>query len=64
MAPVLSRELVGLLSSPHTTLSQAADAIEEHIIHRRSKGDSLNDVSASLSLIEGKVRPWSMETRH
>lgn len=58
MSPVVSRELAAVLSSPHTTQGQAADALEEHIIYRRSKGDTLHDVSASLSLMEGKVGPW------
>lgn len=56
MAPALSRELIGVLTSPQTTLNQAADAIEEHVIYRRAKGDTLMGVSSSLHSMESRVR--------
>lgn len=56
MSPsALPRELVFHLSSHLVTLDQAADAIEEHILFRRSKGDNLYDVSVSLSELERRV---------
>jgi hypothetical protein len=55
MAPALSRELIAVLTSPQTTLNQAADAIEEHVMYRRSKGDTLLGVSSSLHSMESRV---------
>ncbi|BEJ14602.1 hypothetical protein CspHIS471_0403690 [Cutaneotrichosporon sp. HIS471] len=54
MAPALSRELLAVLTSPQTTLNQAADAIEEHIMYRRAKGDTLLGVASSLHSMESR----------
>lgn len=55
MAPGVPRELVAALSGPQTTLDQASDVIEEHILHRRAKGDSLYQVSRNLGDLEARV---------
>jgi hypothetical protein len=58
----IPRELLALIASAGNDLERAADFIEEYIIHRRNKGDSLYDVSNSLVELEAKVRisspPW------
>jgi hypothetical protein len=43
------------LASAGNDLERAADFVEEYIMHRRAKGDSLYDVSNSLVELEVKV---------
>lgn len=51
----LPKELVAYLSAPSTTSQYAVDALEEWILYRRSKGDTLFDVSVGLVELEQKV---------
>lgn len=50
------REIVAALITPGVTMDYAADIIEEHVLHRRAKGDSLIDVSNTMNQIEKRVR--------
>lgn len=54
------REIVAALITPGVTMDYAADIIEEHVLHRRAKGDSLIDVSNTMNQIEKRVRPNSV----
>nr|ODN95966.1 hypothetical protein L204_03657 [Cryptococcus depauperatus CBS 7855] len=49
--------LITLLSSAQTDINYATDGLEEWIIHRRSKGDTLFDVSVGLAELEDKIPP-------
>ncbi|TXT13035.1 hypothetical protein VHUM_01436 [Vanrija humicola] len=65
MSPsALPRELVFHLSSHLVSLDQAADAIEEHILFRRSKGDNLYDISVSLVELERRLPRLGPSIRH
>lgn len=55
MTPVLPRELLQALANAGNDIDRASDVIEEYIIHRRQKGDTLFDVSNSLLLLENRV---------
>ena len=44
-----------LLSSPSTPTQLAIDALEEFILYRRSKGDTLFQLSVTLAELEAKV---------
>ncbi|WRT70792.1 uncharacterized protein IL334_007791 [Kwoniella shivajii] len=46
--------LLSLLSSPQSGIDSATDALEEWILHRRSKGDTLFDVSVGLAELEDR----------
>lgn len=43
------------LSGPQTSTPEAIDALEEYILHRRTKGDTLFDVSVGLAELEDRV---------
>ncbi|WVQ70764.1 hypothetical protein IAR50_000286 [Cryptococcus sp. DSM 104548] len=49
--------LIALLSSPQTPTSYATDALEEWILHRRTKGDDLFDTSVGLVELEDRTPP-------
>ncbi|WWC65273.1 uncharacterized protein I303_107890 [Kwoniella dejecticola CBS 10117] len=49
--------LLSLLSSPATGTDSATDALEEWILHRRAKGDTLFDVSVGLAELEDRTPP-------
>ncbi|WVW80538.1 hypothetical protein I302_102523 [Kwoniella bestiolae CBS 10118] len=49
--------LLSHLSSAQTGTDSATDALEEWILHRRSKGDTLFDVSVGLAELEDKTPP-------
>ncbi|WWC92401.1 uncharacterized protein L201_007358 [Kwoniella dendrophila CBS 6074] len=49
--------LLSLLSSPQSGTDSATDALEEWILHRRSKGDTLFDVSVGLAELEDRTPP-------
>lgn len=53
--PAIPKDLIGYLSSPSTTSQYATDALEEWILHRRSKGDTLFEISVGLVELEEKV---------
>ena len=55
--------LPAYLSSPATQRDAAVDALEEWILYRRAKGDTLFEVSVGLAEIESKVRPPWPNTR-
>ena len=55
---VLPPHLVALLASPQTPADQATDALEEWILHRRGKGDTLFEVSVGLAELEDRVSCW------
>lgn len=56
MAPsALPKDLLAYLSATSTTVQYATDALEEWILYRRSKGDTLFDVSVGLVELEEKV---------
>ena len=62
MAPhQIPKDLIAYLSAPSTTLDTASDALEEWILHRRSKGDTLFDVSLGLAELEEKVSYYEVE---
>jgi hypothetical protein len=48
--------LVPFLTSQETSAEQATDALEEWILFRRGKGDTLFEVSVGLAELEDKVR--------
>jgi hypothetical protein len=48
-------QLVSLLGSTQVQLNQATDALEEWILHRRLKGDTLFEVSVGLAELEDRV---------
>lgn len=50
------KELVSLITSPSTSYDQIVDAVEEWIISRRSKGETLFEVSVGLVELEDRVR--------
>jgi hypothetical protein len=54
-APSLPPHLLALLGSPQTPSSYATDALEEWILHRRSKGDTLFEISVGLAELEDRV---------
>jgi hypothetical protein len=58
--PSIPKELVAYLSFPSTSLDLASDALEEWILYRRSKGDTLFDVSLGLAELEEKVSNISL----
>ncbi len=45
------------LASPSTIADSATDALEEWILNRRSKGDTLFEVSVGLAELEDRVSP-------
>ena len=49
------RDLVAYLSSPSLQLEYATEALKEWILHRRSKGDTLFEVSIGLAELEEQV---------
>ncbi|WWC72666.1 uncharacterized protein I206_106630 [Kwoniella pini CBS 10737] len=49
--------MLSLLSAPSTGSDSATDALEEWILHRRSKGDTLFDVSVGLAELEDRTPP-------
>ena len=49
------RDLVAYLSSPSLKLEYATEALKEWILHRRSKGDTLFEVSIGLAELEEQV---------
>ncbi|RXK41920.1 hypothetical protein M231_00641 [Tremella mesenterica] len=53
----LPPHLLALIGSPQTSSEQAVDGIEEWILHRRSKGDTLFDVSVGLAELEDRAPP-------
>lgn len=57
MAPASSvpAALISYLSGPQTSTPEAIDALEEYILHRRTKGDTLFDVSVGLAELEDRV---------
>jgi len=58
MAPNLNqmfRELVAYLSAPSVRTDYAIEALKEYILYRRSKGDSLFEVSIGLAELEEQV---------
>jgi len=56
MSPAnIPSHLPAYLSSPATQRDAAVDALEEWILHRRAKGDTLFEVSVGLAEIEDKV---------
>ena len=48
--------LVSFFTSTQLSLDQASDALEEWISYRRSKGDTLFQVSVGLAELENRVR--------
>ena len=54
MAPI-PKDVMSALAA-QTNLEQAVDILEEHVVHRRAKGDSLYEVSASLADLQTRVR--------
>ena len=54
-ASSVPKELVALVSSPNTTQDQVVDALEEWILYRRNKGDTLFEVSIGLVELEEEV---------
>lgn len=53
--PTAPKELISYLSASSTTSAFACDALEEWILYRRSRGDTLFDVSVALIDLEEKV---------
>ena len=51
----LPPQLISSLASPQTSADQAADALEEWILYRRAKGDTLFEVSVGLAELEDRV---------
>ncbi|TYJ55245.1 hypothetical protein B9479_004075 [Cryptococcus floricola] len=49
--------LIALLASPQTPTSYATDALEEWILHRRAKGDTLFETSVGLVELEDRTPP-------
>jgi hypothetical protein len=49
------KELLSLVAAQSTSQEQVVDALEEWILYRRSKGDTLFQVSLGLAEIEGSV---------
>lgn len=54
MSPI-PKDLLLALASAGNDLDRAANVIEEHIMYRRGKGDTLYDVSNHLVELENKV---------
>ena len=48
--------LIPSLVSPHSSCDQVTDALEEWISNRRTKGDTLFEVSVGLAELEDRVR--------
>ena len=60
MAPgnsTIPQHLLDHLRSPQTSFDSAVDALEEWILHRRSKGDTLFEVSVGLAELEDRTPP-------
>jgi len=58
MAPSsIPPHLVQYLVSPQTTEARAVDALEEWILTRRAKGETLFEISVGLAELEDKVKP-------
>jgi hypothetical protein len=53
--PPVPKDLAAYLSAPSTTLDLASDALEEWILYRRTKGDTLFEISLGLAELEEKV---------
>jgi len=49
------RDLVAYLSAPSVRTDYAIEALKEYILYRRSKGDSLFEVSIGLAELEEQV---------
>jgi hypothetical protein len=49
------RDLVAYLSAPSLKIEYATEALKEWILHRRSKGDTLFEVSIGLAELEEQV---------
>jgi len=47
--------LVAYLANPSTSTEQGADALEEWILYRRGKNETLFEVSVGLAELEAKV---------
>lgn len=60
--PTIPKELIAYLSAASTTADHACEAVEEWILSRRSRGDTLFEISVGLVELEGKVR-LSLELR-
>ncbi|KAL7420865.1 hypothetical protein Q5752_004819 [Cryptotrichosporon argae] len=55
LPPGVPKELAALLAAPSTPLAYATDAVEEYILHRRAKGDTLFEVSVGLVELEDRA---------
>jgi hypothetical protein len=56
MAPnQMNRDLVAYLSAPSVRIDYAIEALKEWILYRRSKGDTLFEVSIGLAELEEQV---------
>jgi hypothetical protein len=55
--------LITFLASPQLPTEAAVDALEEWILHRRAKGDTLFEVSVGLAELEDKVSENCLEQR-
>lgn len=49
------KDLLSLVASPSTSHDQIVDALEEWILYRRNKGDTLFEVSIGLVELEESV---------
>lgn len=63
MAPhSMFRDLVAYLSAPSVRIDYAIEALKEYILYRRSKGDTLFEVSIGLAELEEQVSYPSTRT--